>query len=165
MSLNAICLQALESHIAKSRGGRSGGDAESSFVNEIQALFADSLLGIVLFGSAARGESREGSDIDLLVVLGRERSLSRSLYSLWDERFGAIKESPHFVHIPANPGDAGSIWLEAAVDGIVLFDRAGVVSRFLGSIRRLIASGDRKRRWAYGHPYWVKGEGGNKNVQ
>lgn len=165
MSLNAICRQALESHIEKTRGGRSGSGAESSLADEIQAMFADSLLGIVLFGSAARGESRESSDIDLLVVLGRERSLSRSLYSLWDERFGVIKESPHFVHIPANPGDAGSIWLEAAVDGVALFDRDGVVSRFLGSLRRLIASGDRKRRWAYGHPYWVKGEGGNENVQ
>ena len=165
MSLNAICRQVLESHIEESRSGRSGGDAQSSFVKELQALFADSLLGIVLFGSAARGESREASDIDLLIVLGRERALSRNLYALWDERFGAVKESPHFVHVPANPGDAGSIWLEAAVDGIVSFDRDDVVSRFLGSVRRMIAAGEVKRRWAHGHPYWVKGEGGNRNVQ
>ena len=105
--MNAVCRQVLESHIEKSRSGRPGGDAQSSFVNELQELFADSLLGIVLFGSAARGESRESSDIDLLIVLGRDRALSRNLYSLWDERFGAIKESPHFVHIPANPRDAG----------------------------------------------------------
>jgi len=124
-------------------------------------MFADSLLGIVLFGSAARGESREDSDIDLLVVLGRERSLSRSLYSLWDERFGAIKESPHFVHIPVNPGCRLDL-ARSRSRRYRLFDRNGVVLRFLGSIRRLIASGDRKRRWAYGHPYWVKEKEGTK---
>ena len=165
LSLNAICQQALEGYIEKGRPGGPGSEGQSSLTGGLRELFGDSLLGIVLFGSAARGEAREGSDIDLLIVLSRDKALLRKLYSLWDERFGVIKESPHFVHIPADPKDAGSIWLEAAVDGVISFDREGEVSRFLGGIRRLIAAGKLKRRWAYGHPYWVKIEGGNRDDQ
>jgi hypothetical protein len=160
-SLNSICQQALESHIA---GGRNT-EEDSSIVFEIRALLGASLSGVVLFGSVARGEARKGSDIDLLIVLDQDRALSRSLYSTWDERFGGGAHSPHFVHIPGKAVDAGSLWLEAAVDGVVSYDRNGAVSRFLGSLRGLIASGGLKRRWAYGHPYWVRLEGEKQNVQ
>ena len=53
---------------------------------------------------------------------------------------------------------AGSLWFEAAVDGIVLHDVDDDVARFLGSIRRLIASGKVRRLSAYAHPNWVKSE-------
>jgi predicted nucleotidyltransferase len=161
LSLNSICQQALESYVS---GGRRK-EEDSSIVSEIRELLGDSLKGIVLFGSVARGEARKGSDIDLLIVLDQDRVLSRSLYTSWDERFGGGKHSPHFVHVPVKATDAGSLWLEASVDGAVYHDRDGEVSRFLGSLRRLIASGGLKRRLAYGHPYWVRAEGERQNVQ
>jgi hypothetical protein len=61
--------------------------------------------------------------------------------------------------------DAGSLWLEAAVDGIVLHEVDEEVSRFFGSIRRMIASGKLKRRSAYGHHYWVKNQEETPRVQ
>ena len=165
MSLNAVCQQALEVYVSGNTRFGSGETETSSIVSRIRELLGDALMGVVLFGSAARGESREGSDVDLILVLTQERALARNLYSLWDERFPTTELSPHFVHIPASPTDAGSLWLEASVDGVVCYDRDGTVSRFLGRIRRLIASGRLKRRWAYGHPYWVRAEGDEGNVQ
>jgi hypothetical protein len=64
--------------------------------------------------------------------------------------------SPHFVHLPDDVEGAGSLWYEAAMDAIVLFDREGRISRFLRSIRRSMAEGKLQRKSAYGHPYWIK---------
>lgn len=165
ISLNMVCQKALEDHVSRKRGPEPKLGEDSAVVSEIRELLGDSLLGIVLFGSVARGESREGSDLDLLVVLNQDRALGRALYSTWDEHFGTTHKSPHFVHIPGTATDAGSLWMETAVDGIILYDRGGTVSRFLGGIHRLMASGKLRRRFVHGHPYWVRTEGDIENVQ
>jgi predicted nucleotidyltransferase len=165
ISLNAVCQQVLEEFVSgETRAGTVQGDA-LAVVSETRGFLGGSLAGIVLFGSVARGEQTAGSDVDLLIVLNSDRALARSLYSEWDERFTSGAYSPHFVHIPVNPMDAGSIWMETAVDGTVLYDRGGKVSGFLGGVRRLMASGKLTRRWSYGQPYWVKAEGVNAHDQ
>jgi predicted nucleotidyltransferase len=121
--------------------------------------FSGSLLGVILFGSYARGEQREDSDVDLLIVMKDGTPLDRTLYALWDEKAPigtGDRLSPHFVHIPQRTEDSGSIWLEAAVDGIVLYDDDHAVGRFLGGLRRSIMTGMFQRRQAYGQPYWLK---------
>jgi len=156
---------ALERHVSGQSQFGPGQEETPAIVGGIRELLGDSLLAIVMFGSVARGDSRDGSDIDLLIALNRGRALKRNIYSLWDERFPAQEHNPHFVHLPLQTLDAGSLWLEAAVDGVVQYDRDGTVSRFLGRVRRLIASGKLKRRFAYGHPYWLKAGGDHENVQ
>jgi hypothetical protein len=47
------------------------------------------------------------------------------------------------------------VWLEAALDGIVVLDRDGRIARHLGRVRRDIATGVRVRRRAHGQPYWT----------
>jgi uncharacterized protein len=165
VSLNTICQQALEGFLTRNHL-TLGTDGESaSLVAAISELVGVALIGVVLFGSMARGDSREGSDLDLLVVIRQSLPLTRSLYSRWDQRFAPDEGSPHFVHLPLDAMAAGSLWFEAAVDGIVLHDVDDEVARFLGSIRRLIASGKLTRRSAYGHPYWVKSEEEAPRVQ
>jgi predicted nucleotidyltransferase len=164
LSLNGLCRQVLVEHVQNaSRPGQS--DNESPLVEKIRDLIGEPLVGVVLFGSVARGDSREGSDVDLLVVLDEGQPVARELYSRWDDHFGADKHSPHFVLLPPNTAAVGSLWIEAAVDGVVYYDRAGKVSRFLGEIRRMIADGRLSRRLAYGLPYWVKNMGGAPHVQ
>lgn len=119
-------------------------------------MLAESLLGIILFGSTARGENHSASDIDLLIVVASNVPLTRRLYALWDERLSEELYSPHFVHLPENVAAAGSIWYEAAVDGIVFYEAGRRISRILGQIRRTIATGGLERKVAYGHPYWIK---------
>ena len=50
---------------------RSWREALSRFVEEIRALYGSRLDSVVLYGSRARGDAVEGSDIDTLVVLDR----------------------------------------------------------------------------------------------
>ena len=126
---------------------------------EIQHLVGAPLLGVLLFGSTARGETRDSSDVDLMIVVDAQLPLTRSLYAGWDQsldKTGSSRLSPHFVHLPGSAEEAGSLWLEAAVDGIVLFDREGAIARLLRAIRRSMAEGKVQRKSAYGHPYWVR---------
>src|SRR5208282_5621845 len=125
VSLNALCQMALERHVSGQSQFGPGQEETPAIVGGIRELLGDSLLAIVMFGSVARGDSRDGSDIDLLIALNRGRALKRNIYSLWDERFPAQEHNPHFVHLPLQTLDAGSLWLEAAVDGVVQYDRDG----------------------------------------
>ena len=52
----------------------------------------------------------------------------------------------------------GGLWPEIALDGIVLFERDGALSRKLVAIRRAIADGRLVRRTAHGQPYWTTKE-------
>jgi hypothetical protein len=158
MSLNGLCEKVLETHTAG--GGRPsvGREDDAGLIARIRDFLGDSLMGIVVFGSVARGAARRESDVDLLIVLDVNQEVTRRLYSLWDDCFQGDALSPHFVRLPARAEDAGTVWLEATVDGVILHDRDGKVSRFLADIRRTTAEGHLSRRSAYGMPYWVRGE-------
>jgi predicted nucleotidyltransferase len=167
LSLNRLCLRALSEYISTGHLAiaSSAPGQEVPWLQAARRVLGEELLGAVLFGSEARGEARESSDIDLLLVAGPKVPLTRRLYTLWDEQPADDRHSPHFVHLPSAPTEAGSLWLEAAVDGTVLYDRDGRIGRLLGRLRRAIAAGRLTRKTAYGHPYWVKGEGGPTHDQ
>jgi predicted nucleotidyltransferase len=162
LSLNQLCLRALTEYLSEGRTAEiaSAPGPEARWLQAAHRVLGEEWLGAVLFGSEARGEARGDSDIDLLLVAGPAVPLTRRLYALWDEQPGDDRHSPHFVHLPASVTAAGSLWLEAAVDGTVLYDREGRVGRFLGRLRRAMAAGRLRRKTAYGQPYWVKAEGG-----
>lgn len=156
VSLNTLCLSAFTDFLGSEGQDRHG---EKFPLQQARDLLGESLEGILLFGSAARGEMRDSSDVDVMIVVSAHLPLSRTLYERWDrgteEGFGS-RLSPHFVHLPEDPDVAGSLWYEAAVDGVVLFDRDGGVARFLRRVRRSMAEGRLRRKTAYGHPYWIK---------
>jgi len=123
-------------------------------------LLKSSLLGVVAFGSWARNQMVEGSDVDLLMVVGSEVPIRRSLYRTWDRtpsEWDGHRIEPHFVHLPVVGARVSGLWAEVVVDGVVLFDRELTVSRRLAGFRRRLASGEFIRRWSSGHPYWVEG--------
>jgi hypothetical protein len=165
VSLNTLCRQALTEFLGSASPDPIAESVEGPLVRAVRQIFGSSLVGVILFGSTARGDEHDGSDVDLLIVVAPERPLSRKLYGQWDEAWPTGAYSPHFVHLPDRIEKAGSVWLEAAVDGVVLHDGSGSVQRFLGRLRRVIAEGGLVRRTAYGHPYWVKGDQGALRVQ
>jgi hypothetical protein len=165
VSLNRFCVQVLEDAVRapRSRGWlRSSDGLDEGLWEAIQAEWDADLVGLALFGSAARGEMTASSDVDLLVVLAPGTELSRNLYRRWDDavrpkasRRLRARLAAHFVTLPATVTDAGGLWCEVAVDGQVLVERDGLVSRFLRMVRDAMATGAVSRRLTHGHPYWT----------
>lgn len=119
----------------------------------------EALVGIVGFGSWARGEMTASSDVDLLVVIEGDVPVTRRLYRDWDRDplwWESHRVEPHFVHLPENALSVSGLWAEVAADGIVLFDRDFTIVRWLGDVRRQIATGRLVRRESNGHPYWIE---------
>lgn len=141
----------------------SGAGSEGAVLGEVvrsaQAMFSDRLIGVVAIGSWARGEATTSSDIDLLVVIDNAIGLTRDLYRKWDATDVSSVGSTvdvHFTHLPDHAAPPTPVWLEAAVDGIVLFELWLKVSRALIGVRMQILERKLVRRWAHGQPYWTE---------
>jgi predicted nucleotidyltransferase len=168
-SLNEVCLKKLEAE------GASDSLDQPNLVSlipqgirdRIRDLWGAKLIGLILFGSAARGEMTAESDIDLLIVFESEFQISRGLYRDWDRILetrdidaGGRPISPHFVSLPKGVSDAGGLWYEVAIEGVIIWESNLRISRFLQNIRRAITSRQIERIAHQGYSYWIKnGEG------
>jgi predicted nucleotidyltransferase len=151
-SLNEWCSRLLAAP------GAAGLGAATDVVLAIRARCGANVLGVVAYGSFARGELAAGSDVDLLVVLAAGVKITRSLYRQWEDAVPAWEQREvdlHFVHLPDAGDPVSGSWAEVAVCGILLYDRDLVVSRRLIDIRTRIASGELVRRMSQGQPYWI----------
>lgn len=128
-------------------------------IQRASTVAGEALIGVLAFGSWTRGEAGAGSDLDLLVVIERHEAISRSLYRRWDAdpilRWDSHRVEPHFAHLPARDTRPSGLWAEAAVDGIVLFERGLSITRRLVDFRQEIAAGRWIRRQVHGQPYWI----------
>lgn len=153
LSLNEYCARKLATP-----GAEVAGPAADA-VHRSVAVAGDALLGVVAFGSWARNRLTAASDVDLLVVVSDDLRITRGLYRGWDETpltWEGHRVEPHFVHLPGGEERVSGLWAEAALDGIVLFERDLAVSRRLVDVRHRIAEGSVARRESHGHPYWVE---------
>jgi hypothetical protein len=153
-SLNEYCVRKLAAPV----GELSAFASAAAAVTRAAAMAGDALVGVVAFGSWARSELHDASDIDLLVVVDRSLELSRSVYRRWDEKpvvWNGRRVEPHFVTTPERSAPAVGLWAEAAVDGIVLFARDLELQRSLAAIRRDLIEGRVIRKTIHGQPYWV----------
>ena len=57
--------------------------------------------------------------------------------------------------MPEGAEITGGAWCEAAVDGVVIFERDDRIAARLRQIRRDIAAGRLVRRMVHGQPYWT----------
>jgi predicted nucleotidyltransferase len=155
LSLNEYCVQALST---SGPDPLATGPLPAGLLGRLKRHLP--VRAAVLFGSAARGERRASSDVDLLVVVEGERALDRELYETADRalRDLAPRElSLHFAHLPAHSAQVGSLWLEVALDGLILEDADGETGRRLREIRDDILGGRWVRKLSHGQPYWVRG--------
>jgi len=153
MSLNDYCARKLAAPV----GNLTGYGGAVGTVERAAALFGESLIGVAAYGSWARGELSESSDVDVLVVLESRVALTRSMYRTWDEasiRWGGRIVEPHFVHLPSFRSTIAGLWAEVAVDGVVLFERGLRLSARLVRVRHQIVSGRIVRKVVHGQPYW-----------
>jgi hypothetical protein len=155
VSLNDYCARKLAFPVDAAALAGDG----PAVVSRAVGLYSPHLIGVVVFGSWARGDATDGSDVDLLVVLDPRLPLTRSLYSAWDEEPGAWDGRPvevHLAHLPNRREGPSGIWAEVALDGLVIYERGRRVSAYLGDVRRDIAAGRLVRRVAQGQPYWTR---------
>jgi len=119
-------------------------DPIRTFVERVQDAFDESddieqLVGIVVFGSVARGEADRRSDIDLFVVLDGDRTSARRLVTdvvgdLSEERFDGDRfEFESYVESVDSATRAGSKLREIFEEGITV-----VGSERLQSIRKAV---------------------------
>jgi len=152
LSLNEYCVRAL------SAPGTEPAGPGATIAARAIALYGPDLVGVMLYGSWARGEATAASDIDALIVLEASRPITRALYREWDRvslQHDGHPIEAHLIGTPTPDGAPGTVWLEAALDAIVVLDRDGRIARHLGRVRRDIAAGTRLRRRAHGQPYWT----------
>lgn len=135
------------------------GDPGWQAVERAAEVVGGSLVGVVVYGSWARGEAMETSDVDVLVVVAPSTPITRGLYRKWDQepvRWEGRRVEPHFVHLPVPGQGPTGTWAEVALDGIVLFDGDLRVSQRLVEFRKMILDGSMERREIHGQPYWVR---------
>lgn len=111
-------------------------------VERLCAALGDNLIGVALYGSYARGEAREDSDVDLLVI-------ARDLPEHWQERTLAlhdplrrIPDAPAIYVYGKTPGEFESqfpsLYLDFGLDAQVLYERESYLTRKLQRIREII---------------------------
>ena len=155
ISLNAHCVQRL----AVPREISPGFEGAAETVRRSTELMGESLVGIVVFGSWARGEPADTSDVDVLVVIDGDVPITRDLYRRWDEApvaWSGRPVDPHFVHLPSKRARPSGLWAEVAIDGIVLHDPGHRVFPRLAAVRHALAEGRLRRRTVHGQGYWTE---------
>ena len=150
MSMNEYCVARLSSDSIAD-------DAVAEIAARARAEVGNALVGIVMFGSLARGTETTHSDVDLLLVIDRSMAITRELYRRWDAAPLRLQDriaDVHFVHLP-DRGVAGGVWAEAAVEGLVLLDRGRLIHAALAAVRRELADGLLRRHTVHGQSYWT----------
>lgn len=105
--------------------------------------FRDNLRGLVLFGSIARGEVDEHSDIDLLVILHelpknpveRRRMVYLAMAPIREKY---RRDTTVIEMTDDEAGEVTPLILNIAAEGIILYDEGGELSEFLDKVRRRI---------------------------
>ena len=152
VSVNELCRSRVESPSALESLPLEVGLA----VRAAQATVGEALIGIILFGSYARGSQTDGSDIDLLVVVDQNTKINRTLYRTWQSNAeGLNKCEPHFVSLLDPDERISGLWAEVAIDGQILWDRQQRIHQLLVKVRRSIIEGKLIAKKIHGQTYWV----------
>lgn len=137
--------------------------------------FKDRLLGLLVFGSVARGDWTHDSDIDLLIVVeGWKKPTwerSEELLMLRNKLRGTREFSramgaghmPIIQHYPLDKDEAlvfHRLYLDASIDGIIIFEKDKFLTKVLGGVRKKLADEGARRVVApSGEFYWVLAPG------
>jgi len=146
------------------------GEYARLIVSLLKARLGEGLVSAVLFGSVARGEAKEGSDLDLLVVLEDFNGSFGDRFRLFQEiEKELLSSKPRKMlrarglgtlisPVPLTKEEVGRhppILLDILTDGIILYDKGDFIKGHLNELQaRLKALKARKVRLPGGRWYW-----------
>jgi len=139
----------------------------NSVVNDLRErlsrLINENYVAVLLFGSWARCEADERSDVDILVLhrgLNKINKLKRSR-AIYLAITALLRDYPGFTVLDmdfeefVNPGIIRPLLLNIYWDALILLDRSGILRDFLAHVRhRIIESGLRRVRDGRAY-YWI----------
>jgi predicted nucleotidyltransferase len=139
----------------------------NSVINDLRGrlsrLINENYVAVLLFGSWARCEANERSDVDILVLhrgLNKINKLKRSR-AIYLAITALLKDYPGFTVLDMdfeefiNPGIIRPLLLNIYWDALILFDRSGILRDFLAHVRRrIVESGLRRVRDGRAY-YWI----------
>jgi predicted nucleotidyltransferase len=116
-------------------------EVSKAVVASLKGGLGKKLVSVILFGSRARGEGDEMSDWDLLVLaeglpdgtLTRYQFLKGLVPAVWRGRVSILGKTPGEFESYLPP-----LWLDIALDGVILYDRKGFAEDRLNRLKRLI---------------------------
>ncbi|MBS7612222.1 nucleotidyltransferase domain-containing protein [Candidatus Bathyarchaeota archaeon] len=120
----------------------------------LKSLKASCVKAVIMFGSRARGETKEKSDVDLLILHENCRIEDpvlrrRHLYNIIQEAVGNVFESITVIDMALEhflkPLEINSLLLNIYWDAIVIYDETGNLQEFLTQIKERIAKSGLKR--------------------
>jgi len=126
-------------------------------VTNFREHFGEDLVAMVLFGSRARGSPRPARDYDIFLIrrnlpqrpLARLRHVRRAIAGKFDERIAIPPRTPEEFE-----GGFPSLYLDLALDGIVLYDRENYITQKLAGIRAIINEAGLRRVLREGEFAW-----------
>jgi predicted nucleotidyltransferase len=131
--------------------------ADSDFESlreRLKDLRAPYVKAVIVFGSRARGESREQSDVDLLVLhegceIKDPVARRRNLYCIMREALGAQFEDITLIEMALadflSPREVTALVLNIYWDGVLVYDKTRTLHSFLDRVRGRIAESGLKR--------------------
>jgi len=119
-------------------------EAHRSLQSVVQALQRQpdlGLIAVVLFGSRARGDEQPESDWDLFIVASqlpakpfqRHLRLKAILPPAWRGKIALLAKTPAEFE-----ADVSALYLDIALDGLILYDTDGYMQRHLTRLQQLI---------------------------
>lgn len=133
-------------------------DAAIAAINE---YYAERLVSLALFGSVARGTSRDDSDIDLLIVatsLPRGRVARADEFRVIELRVAAaVPNTPSLSPVFKTPDEirqGSPLLLDMVEDARVLVDAGGFLAGQFGRLANRLRELGSQRVWRDGWWYW-----------
>lgn len=111
--------------------------------SELKEILGEGFTGLMLFGSYARGEAREDSDVDILVVLkGLKGMRIRSIiYKVIVDNIGLpiTLVDIDLRELAREDLEVTPLLLNILYDGIIVYDETGILARLKSKIKELVS--------------------------
>jgi len=141
--------------------------AADRFAERLQTELGERLISVVLYGSVARSEHREDSDVDMLVVVSQlptgahaRRNLIRRVEEPVEDELRSERPFACIITVMKTPTEVsrgGPLFYDMTLPGgcVVYFDRDDSFADFLQSMREKMQKlGSIRRHTDTGYPYW-----------